>query len=322
MVILDKLTYAGNLENLEGIEQNSRYRFIKGDVTDGDLVDDLFQEEEPWGIVNFAAESHVDRSILDPSLFIQTNVTGTQVLLEAARLYGVERFVQISTDEVYGDAETGAPFHEGSRLAPSSPYAASKAAADLITLAYRRTHGLPVLIVRSSNNYGPHQFPEKLIPLMIRNILDGRELPIYGDGEQRRNWLYVEDNCMAILSILERGAAGAIYNVAAEDELTNLSVVRAICRELAQKERLNVEALLKSIRLLPDRPGHDRRYAVDTTRVLEELGWAAEIPFDKGLERTISWYLSHKDWVKRVTSGEYLSYYESVYSRNWDRMSK
>jgi dTDP-glucose 4,6-dehydratase len=261
----------------------------------------------------------VDRSILDPTPFLQTNVLGTQVLLEAAREARVERFVQVSTDEVYGDAEGKDPFHESSPLTPSSPYAASKAAADLLCLAYARTYGVPVLIVRSSNNYGPYQFPEKLIPLLIRNALAGEVLPIYGDGLQRRDWLYVEDNCRAILRVLEAGRVGAIYNVGTGQERTNLEVVRTLCRILGEEAGLDPTEILRRVRHVADRPGHDRRYAMQTDRVRRELGWSPQVPFEEGLRRTIRWYLRHPDWVARVTTGEYLQYYEAVYLRRWSR---
>ena len=323
LVNLDMLTYAGNLENLADIQDRlSGYRFVKGDIADQVLMDRLFQEEKPWAVVNFAAESHVDRSILDPSPFLQTNVMGVQVLLEASRRHGVERFVQISTDEVYGDAEGKGPFHEEDLLMPSSPYAASKAAADLLCRAYQRTYDLSILIVRSSNNYGPFQFPEKLIPLMIRNALKGEDLPLYGDGFQRRDWLYVEDNAQAIFRILERGQIGSVYNVATGEEWTNLEAVRMLCRLLAQEAGLDAETLLGRIRFIKDRPGHDRRYALHTDRIRQELGWSPQVSFETGLRRTVRWYLDHPDWVKRVTSGEYQAYYEAVYLRTWGQSSK
>jgi dTDP-glucose 4,6-dehydratase len=319
VVNLDKLTYAGNLENVTDVLESPHHRFVRGDIADRQGVRTLLAEERPWAVVNFAAESHVDRSILDPTPFLQTNVLGTQVLLEAAREARVERFVQVSTDEVYGDAEGKDPFHESSPLTPSSPYAASKAAADLLCLAYARTYGVPVLIVRSSNNYGPYQFPEKLIPLLIRNALAGEVLPIYGDGLQRRDWLYVEDNCRAILRVLEAGRVGAIYNVGTGQERTNLEVVRTLCRILGEEAGLDPTEILRRVRHVADRPGHDRRYAMQTDRVRRELGWSPQVPFEEGLRRTIRWYLRHPDWVARVTTGEYLQYYEAVYLRRWSR---
>ncbi len=321
VVNLDTLTYAGNLENLEDVEEGTRYRFVKGDIADRALVDALFQEENPSAVVNFAAESHVDRSILDASPFLQTNVIGSQVLMEKCRYHSVERFVQVSTDEVYGDADGKEPFSEGSPLIPSSPYAASKAAADLLCLAYRRTYGLPILIVRSSNNYGPYQFPEKLIPLMIRNALNGEELPVYGDGLQRREWLYVEDNCGAILTVLERGTPSSVYNVGAAEEHTNLEIVHAICRLVADEAGLDQDRLLKRLRFVPDRPGHDRRYALKTQMICEELGWSPVVPLETGLRQTVRWYLEHQDWVNRVISGEYRKYYDAVYVHAWSQPS-
>ena len=321
VVNLDKITYAGNPENLADVEEGIRYRFVKGDIGDRALVDTLLQEERPWAVVNFAAESHVDRSILDPSPFLTTNVVGAQVLLEASHRYGVERFLQISTDEVYGDVEGKEPRSEESPLAPSSPYAASKAAADLLCLAYRRTYSVPVLIVRSSNNYGACQFPEKLIPLIIRNALSGASLPVYGDGLQQRDWLYVEDNCQAILTALERGKLGFIYNVGTGEERTNLEVVRTVCRLLSEEAGLDLATLLKRIRFVTDRPGHDRRYALSSQRIREEVGWSPSVPLEIGLRRTIRWYLQNQEWVKRVTSGEYQTYYEAVYVRAWGRSS-
>jgi dTDP-glucose 4,6-dehydratase len=319
VVNLDKLTYAGNLENVTDVLESPHHRFVRGDIADRQGVRTLLAEERPWAVVNFAAESHVDRSILDPTPFLQTNVLGTQVLLEAAREARVERFVQVSTDEVYGDAEGKDPFHESSPLTPSSPYAASKAAADLLCLAYARTYGVPVLIVRSSNNYGPYQFPEKLIPLLIRNALAGEVLPVYGDGLQRRDWLYVEDNCRAILRVLEAGRVGAIYNVGTGQERTNLEVVRTLCRILGEEAGLDPTEILRRVRHVADRPGHDRRYAMQTDRVRRELGWSPQVPFEEGLRRTVRWYLRHPDWVARVTTGEYLQYYEAVYLRRWSR---
>lgn len=317
VVNLDGLTYAGNLDNLKDVDQGPNYRFFKGDVTEGAVVDRLFQEEGPQVVVNFAAESHVDRSILNSSPFLKTNVLGVQVLLEAARRHSVERFVQISTDEVYGDVEGKEPCTEDSPLRPSSPYASSKASADLLSLAYRRTYGLPVIIVRSANNYGPFQFPEKLIPLVILNALSGAELPVYGDGLQQRDWLYVGDNTRAILQVLEKGQIGSIYNVGTGQDRANLEVVQAICRLLAEETGAYPESLLARIKFVADRPGHDRRYALTTQRIRQELGWGPQLSFEPGLRHTIRWYLEHQDWVQRVTSGEYQTYYEAVYSQAW-----
>ncbi|MGQ0792545.1 MAG: dTDP-glucose 4,6-dehydratase [Deltaproteobacteria bacterium] len=319
VVNLDKLTYAGNPENLSDVETNPRYRLVRGDICDAALVYSVFRDEKPASVVNFAAESHVDRSILDPSPFIQTNVAGAQVLLEASKRLGVEKFLQISTDEVYGDADGRGPFDEQSPLHPSSPYSASKAAADLLCLAYARTWGLPVAIARSSNNYGAHQFPEKLIPLMIRNAASGAHLPVYGDGLQRRDWLFVEDNARALVKILVQAPAGEIYNVATGAETANLDAVNLICQILAEQSLFDSSALCELIRSVPDRPGHDRRYAVNIEKIRRDLGWSAEISFEQGLRRTVGWYLANPGWVQRVESGEYQSYCDAVYLRSWER---
>jgi len=321
VVNLDKLTYAGNLENLAGVEEGERYRFVKGDICSRTTVDQLFQEERPWAVVNFAAESHVDRSILDATPFLQTNVIGVQILLDGSRSHDVERFVQISTDEVYGDADGKEPFPEESLLMPSSPYAASKAAGELLCPAYQRTYGLPILIVRSTNNYGPVQFPEKLVPLMIRNALGGKDLPIYGDGLQHRDWLYVVDNCRAILTVLQQGNPGSIYNIGAGEEPTNLELVHTICRLLAEEAKMDLDTILKHLEFVPDRPGHDRRYALNTENIRQDLAWVPEVSFEIGLRKTIRWYLGHRDWMDRVISGEYQRYYDAVYSRAWEQAS-
>jgi dTDP-glucose 4,6-dehydratase len=318
VVNVDKLTYAGNLENLSGIAKE-RHRFVKGDIADRSLVNRLLEDEKPWAIVNFAAESHVDRSILDSSPFLQTNITGVQTLLESVRRHPVNRFLHVSSDEVYGDQEGKGSSDEAAPLIPSSPYAATKAAADLLCLAYRRTYDVPVLITRSSNNYGPFQFPEKLIPLLIRNVLNGMKLPIYGDGRQVRDWLYVEDHCRAILAVLEEGNAGTIYNIATGTERTNLEVAEAICAAVAEEADLEVEKLRERIEFVTDRPGHDRRYALNTNRAQRDLNWAPLMPFDVGLRQTVRWYLAHQEWMAQVTSGEYRQYYESVYLKAWER---
>jgi dTDP-glucose 4,6-dehydratase len=320
VINLDKLTYAGNLENLADIPEKN-YQFVRGDIADPELVGRILREERPWAIINFAAESHVDRSILDSSPFLQTNINGVQVVLEAIRKYPVERFVQISTDEVYGDREAKEPSTEESPLNPSSPYAASKAAADFLCLSYRRTYGLPVLITRSSNNYGPFQFPEKLLPLIIRNALGGMKLPVYGDGGQVRDWLYVKDNCRSILAVLNTGELGSVYNIGTGEQRTNLDVVRMTCAGLAQEAGLDLRQLGERIEFVRDRPGHDRRYALNTGKIRRELGWAPLTTFESGLRDTIHWYLEQKDWVSRVTSGEYRDYYESVYSHAWGKTS-
>ncbi len=317
VVNLDKLTYAGDQARLVDVQGNDRYRFVEGDIADRRLVQEVFENEHPQAVVNFAAESHVDRSILDPGPFLQTNVMGTQVLLEAARKYDVDRFVQISTDEVYGDGEGREPFSEDRPLQPSSPYAASKAAADLVCLAYRRTYDLPVLIVRSSNNYGPFQFPEKLIPLIIRNSLKGQELPIYGDGGQRRDWLYVEDSCRGFLQVMLGGRPGEIYNIGTGLTRSNLEVVREICSLLARRAGVDFDGLLSRIRYVGDRPGHDRCYAMDIQKIRKGLGWVPQVTFDAGLGLTVQWYIDHQQWLDHVASGEYQAYYEAVYVHTW-----
>lgn len=317
IVNLDNLTYAGNLENLADVEGGD-YRFVRGDIGDRALVERVLHEERPFAVVNFAAESHVDRSIIDSSTFVRTNFNGVHVLLEAIRSQAVERFLQISTDEVYGDRDGKEAAAEDAPLTPGSPYAASKAAADLLCLAYRRTYALPVLIARSSNNYGPYQFPEKLLPLMTRNALAGMKLPLYGDGAQVRDWLYVEDNCRAILTVLHSGAPGSIYNIGTGRERTNLAVVRSLCAVLAEQSGIDAETFTANIESVADRPGHDRRYALDTTRIQRDLGWTATTAFSAGLRRTVQWYKEHPEWLARVTSGEYKSYYDSVYRPRWE----
>jgi dTDP-glucose 4,6-dehydratase len=318
IVNLDKLTYAGNLMNIIGIE-GERYRFVRGDICERIVVEHILQEEKPWAIVNFAAESHVDRSILDAAPFLQTNITGVQSLLEAVRKHPVDRFLHISTDEVYGDKEGKEPSTEAAALSPSSPYAATKASADLMCLSYQRTYGVPVIITRSSNNYGPYQFPEKLIPLLIRNALTGIELPLYGDGKQIRDWLYVEDNCRAILAVLENGQSGSVYNIGTGEGRTNLDVVESICAAIAEKSKVDLHQLKKGIRYITDRPGHDRRYAIDASKIRAEIGWVPRIEFSAGLKRTVDWYLRRTDWISQVTSGEYRKYYDSVYREAWGR---
>ena len=318
VINLDKLTYAGNLENVAGVD-GGRHRFVVGDVCDRALLDRLLSEEKPWAVVNFAAESHVDRSILDALPFLQTNIGGVQALLESIRKVPVERFLHISTDEAYGDKQGQEPSREDSPLLPSSPYAATKAAADLLCFSYRRTYGLPVIVTRSSNNYGPYQFPEKFIPLLVCNALNGLELPVYGDGGQIRDWIYVEDNCRAIRAVLEKGQIGCIYNVGTEEERTNLEVVEAICIAIAERRDLDLQKLKKRIRYVKDRPGHDRRYALDTTKIRSETGWKAHESFSQGLKRTVDWYLDHQEWIARITSGEYRKYYDSVYVQGWGR---
>jgi dTDP-glucose 4,6-dehydratase len=318
VINLDSLTYAGNLANVADINP-ARMSFVRGDICDRETVDGVLRNERPWALVNFAAESHVDRSILDSGPFLRTNVDGVRTLLDAARRFPVERFLHISTDETYGDKEGQPTSDETAALNPSSPYAASKAAADLLCFAYRRTYGLPIVITRSSNNYGPFQFPEKLIPLLIRNGLQGLELPVYGDGGQIRDWLHVEDNCRGILAVLERGQVGAIYNIGTGEERTNLTVVYGLCAAMAEQANLSLSMLKGLVRSVKDRPGHDRRYAIETAKLRRETGWRPRVAFDDGLRRTVRWYLDHQDWIASVTSGEYLNYYESVYKKSWER---
>lgn len=309
IVCLDALTYAGNLETLEPAMDNPRFRFVKGDVADRKAVFPLFEEEGFDVVVNFAAESHVDRSIEDPGIFLKTNILGTQVLMDASREYGVKRFHQVGTDEVYGDLPLDRPdlfFTEDMPVTASSPYSASKASADLLVMAYHRTFGLPVTISRCSNNYGPYQFPEKLIPLMIANALADKPLPVYGTGENVRDWLYVEDHCRAIDMILRGGREGEVYNIGGHNERNNLEVVKTILAQLGKPESL--------ITFVGDRKGHDLRYAIDPTKIHEELGWLPTTKFDDGIRQTIDWYLNNEPWWKNIISGEYQQYYEKMYS--------
>ncbi|AGA59914.1 dTDP-glucose 4,6-dehydratase [Thermobacillus composti KWC4] len=304
IINVDALTYAGNLENLRSVEQHPNYRFVKADIADRTAMEPLFREGLD-AVLNFAAESHVDRSILQPDLFVRTNVLGTQTLLDLAKQYGVGKFVQISTDEVYGTlGETGL-FTEETPLAPNSPYSASKAGADLLVRAYHETFGLNVNITRCSNNYGPYQFPEKLIPLMIRNALEDKALPVYGDGLNVRDWLYVEDHCSAIDLVLHQGKRGEVYNIGGNNERTNIEVVKTILTELGKPESL--------IRFVKDRPGHDRRYGIDATKIRRELGWQPKYDYETGIKETIRWYLEHQDWMEQVVSGAYRQYYELQY---------
>lgn len=308
IICLDKLTYAGNLETLEPIMQEKNFKFVKGDIADRDFVYKLFSEEQPDVIINFAAESHVDRSIDDPNIFLQTNIMGTSVLLDACRKYGIKRFHQVSTDEVYGDLPLDRPdlfFTENSPIHTSSPYSASKASADLLVSAYSRTYKLPVSISRCSNNYGPYHFPEKLIPLMIINALNNKPLPVYGKGENVRDWLYVEDHCTAIDMIIHSGKFGEVYNIGGHNERTNLDVVKTIIRELGKDESL--------IKYVADRPGHDMRYAIDPTKIKNELGWEPTTRFEDGIKKTIKWYLDNTSWWENIISGEYQNYYEKMY---------
>ncbi|KPJ70940.1 MAG: spore coat protein [Planctomycetes bacterium DG_20] len=304
IVTIDLLTYAGNLENLVGVPEE-RHAFVRADITDAGAMADAVPDGAD-ALVNFAAETHVDRSILGPEAFVRTNVVGTQVLLDVARAKGVKRFLQVSTDEVYGSlGPDDAAFTESHPLAPSSPYAASKAGADLLVLAAHHTYGQHALLTRCSNNYGPYQFPEKLIPLMLSNALEDRPLPVYGDGRQVRDWIYTDDHSRAILAVLEGGRPGAVYNIGARSERFNIDVVKAILGELDKPESL--------VRLVEDRPGHDRRYAIDPTRIETELGWRPEVAFEDGLARTIQWYREHEDWWRRVKDGSYREFYDTWY---------
>ncbi len=312
LICLDKLTYAGNLANLKGLAQDENFRFVQADICDREAVCRLFQEEQPDVVVNFAAESHVDRSIEDPAVFLHTNVLGTQVLLDTCLHFGKIRYHQISTDEVYGDLPLDRPdlfFTEATPLHTSSPYSASKAAADLLVLAYHRTYGLPVTISRCSNNYGPYHFPEKLIPLMIVNCLQNKPLPVYGKGENVRDWLYVEDHCEAADLIIQKGRIGEVYNIGGHNEMKNIDIVKLICRKLGRPESL--------ITFVADRKGHDLRYAIDPAKIHRELGWLPKTNFADGIEKTIQWYLDNKNWWETVISGEYRKYYEKIYGERW-----
>lgn len=305
IVNLDLLTYAGNLENLKDIETASNYTFVKGDIADREFVNELFAQQKFDYVLNFAAESHVDRSITNPDIFVQTNIQGTQALLDAAKNFGVKKYLQVSTDEVYGTLGETGYFTEETPLAANSPYSASKAGADLLVRAYHETFGLPVNITRCSNNYGPFHFPEKLIPLMIINALHDKPLPIYGDGLNVRDWLHVEDHCQAIDLVLHNGRNGEVYNVGGNNERTNIEIVKTILKHLDKPESL--------IKYVTDRPGHDRRYAIDATKLRTELGWEPKYTFDTGIEQTIKWYLENKDWWENIISGEYQSYFETQY---------
>jgi len=302
---LDKLTYAGNLENLKDIENKPRYCFVKGDIADRELVDKLLRQGFDV-IISFAAESHVDRSILDASPFIETNIKGTQTLLEGARQYKVGRFIQVSTDEVYGSIEQG-KFTEVSPLLPNSPYAASKASADLLCHAYWKTYQLPVIITRCSNNMGPFQFPEKLIPLAITNALENKPIPIYGDGLNVRDWIFAEDHCRALDLVIQQGKPGEVYNIGATNEKTNLELVESILDIMEKPKSL--------IKFIADRPGHDRRYALNTSKIAKELGWNSLYSFEKALAATIDWYVNNKPWWRQIKSGEYAEYYQRMYSQ-------
>ena len=309
IVCLDKLTYAGNLSTLKSVMGNPQFRFVKGDICDREAVYRLFDEEKPDIVVNFAAESHVDRSIEDPGVFLQTNIMGTAVLMDACRKYSIKRYHQVSTDEVYGDLPLDQPellFTEETPIHTSSPYSSSKASADLLVMAYHRTYGLPCTISRCSNNYGPYQFPEKLIPLIISRALNDQSLPVYGDGKNVRDWLYVEDHCKAIDLIIHEGKVGEVYNIGGHNEMANIDIVKLICKELGKPESL--------ISYVTDRKGHDRRYAIDPAKIHRELGWLPETKFAVGIRKTVAWYLENRDWWEEIVSGEYQNYYERMYA--------
>ena len=308
IVCLDKLTYAGNLSTLKSVMDNPNFRFVKLDICDRDGVFKLFEDEKPDIVVNFAAESHVDRSIEDPGIFLQTNIIGTSVMMDACRKYGSIRYHQVSTDEVYGDLPLDRPdlfFTEETSIHTSSPYSSSKAGADLLVFAYHRTYGLPVTISRCSNNYGPYHFPEKLIPLTIANALADKPLPVYGEGINVRDWLYVEDHCKAIDLIIHKGRIGEVYNVGGHNEMRNIDIVKLICKELGKPESL--------ITFVTDRKGHDMRYAIDPTKIHNDLGWLPETKFEDGIKKTIKWYLENREWWEEIISGEYQNYYAKMY---------
>ena len=306
IINLDKLTYAGNLENLIPSQEKKNYHFVKGDITNSELADFIFKKYEIKYVINFAAESHVDRSILGSEIFFRTNVIGTNVLLEAARRYEAEKFIQISTDEVYGSLGPEGLFTEETQLHPNSPYSASKASADLMALAFHHTYGVPVIITRCSNNYGQYQFPEKLIPLMIINSLNEKKLPVYGDGMNVRDWIYVLDHNKAIETVFEKGKVGEVYNIGASNEIPNIEIVKLILKHLGKTEDL--------IEYVKDRPGHDRRYAIDSSKIKKELGWLPYYKFEEAIVQTIDWYKKNKNWWERIISGKYQEYYKTQYS--------
>lgn len=308
IICLDKLTYAGNLSTLKPAMDKPNFRFVQADICDREALDRLFEEEHPDIVVNFAAESHVDRSIENPEIFLQTNILGAATLMDACRKYGIRRYHQISTDEVYGDLTLSVdakPFTEKALIRPSSPYSSSKASADLLVMAYHRTYGLPVSISRCSNNYGAYQFPEKLIPLMIANALADKPLPVYGEGLNVRDWLYVEDHCKAIDLIIHKGRVGEVYNIGGHNEMRNIDIVKLICKELGKSESL--------ITHVTDRKGHDMRYAIDPTKIHNELGWLPKTKFADGIKKTIKWYLANRSWWQDIINGEYQNYYEKMY---------
>jgi dTDP-glucose 4,6-dehydratase len=306
IINVDKLTYAGNLENLKDIEANPNYTFVKADICNVNAINGVFSSYAIDYIINFAAESHVDRSIEDPSIFLKTNILGTQVLLDAARKYGVKKFVQISTDEVYGSLGPIGCFTEDTPLSPNSPYSASKASADMLVMAYYRTYGLPVNITRCSNNYGPYQFPEKLIPLFVTNALSDKELPLYGDGKNIRDWIYVEDHCSAVDLVLHKGVEGEVYNIGGHSEKANIEITELILDYLGKPHTL--------IKYVKDRLGHDRRYAIDCSKIERDLGWKPAYSFEDGMKKTIRWYIDNQPWWEKIKSGEYMEYYERMYA--------
>ena len=314
IVNFDKLTYAGNLRNLEEVARDPRYAFVRGDIAEPEHVAAAFQEHRPDVVVNFAAETHVDRSIEDTTPFLRTNVVGTQCLLEQARRSGVLKFVQISTDEVYGSLGNEGAFREDTPLDPSSPYSASKASADLWALSYFKTYGFPVLVTRCSNNYGPYQFPEKLIPVLVTNVMEGRSLPIYGDGLNVREWIYADEHSRAVLLALESGRPGEVYNIGSGHEKTNLEVVREVLQIMGKPESM--------IQFVKDRPGHDRRYAIDCSKIRNEWGWTSAVDFHTALAETIAWYQSRQDWIQGIKDASYLSYYERMYTRRDETLSR
>jgi len=307
IINVDSLTYAGNLENLKKSEVHSNYRFVRADITDRDRINSIFENNNIDNVIHFAAESHVDRSILSSEVFFNTNVMGTNVLLEAAKRFGVEKFLQVSTDEVYGSLGPEGKFSETTPIDPNSPYSSSKASADMMALAFQRTYGLPVIVTRCSNNYGPFQFPEKLIPLMILNSLNDKNLPVYGDGLNIRDWIYVIDHNKAVELVWENGEIGEVYNIGADQEMTNIDIIKLILNYLNKSEDL--------IEFVKDRPGHDRRYAIDSSKIETELGWKPEYKFEKAIEKTIDWYLENKTWWERILSGEYQDYYKLQYKK-------
>jgi len=306
VAVVDKLTYAGNLANLEDVARDSRFRFHRADICDAGAIGRIFTEEKPDAVINFAAETHVDRSIDDPSLFLRTNILGTQTLMDAARKLGVARYLQISTDEVYGSLGPTGRFSENSPLQPNSPYAASKTAADLLARAYFKTYGLPTLVTRCSNNYGPYQFPEKLIPFFVTLLHEGKQVPVYGDGMNVRDWIHVDDHSRAVLAVLLRGKPGQVYNVGGGNERTNIEITKLLIAAMGRDA--------SSMKFVPDRPGHDRRYAIDDAKIRAELGVSPQVPFKEGLEATVRWYLDNEAWWRAVRSGDYLKFYERWYA--------